>query len=32
MGEDILFDCDLKADEAPEGGEDDPDPPVTRVI
>lgn len=32
MGEDILFDCDLKADEAPAGGEDDPDPPVTRVI
>jgi diaminohydroxyphosphoribosylaminopyrimidine deaminase/5-amino-6-(5-phosphoribosylamino)uracil reductase len=32
MGEDILFDCDLKSDEAPPGGEDDAGPPVTRVI
>jgi diaminohydroxyphosphoribosylaminopyrimidine deaminase/5-amino-6-(5-phosphoribosylamino)uracil reductase len=32
MGEDILFDCDLKSDEAPAGGDDDAGPPVTRVI
>jgi diaminohydroxyphosphoribosylaminopyrimidine deaminase / 5-amino-6-(5-phosphoribosylamino)uracil reductase len=32
MGEDILFDCDLRSDEAPAGGEGDSDPPVTRVI
>jgi len=32
MGEDILFDCDLRADPAMDSGEDDSEPPVTRVI
>lgn len=32
MGEDILFDCDLRSDEASAGGEGDSEPPVTRVI
>ena len=31
MGEDILFDCDLRADPAADS-EDDSEPPVTRVI
>jgi diaminohydroxyphosphoribosylaminopyrimidine deaminase/5-amino-6-(5-phosphoribosylamino)uracil reductase len=32
MGEDILFDCDLRADPAVDSGEDASEPPVTRVI
>jgi hypothetical protein len=32
MGEDILFDCDLRSDAAASDGEGDAEAPVTRVI
>jgi hypothetical protein len=32
MGEDILFDCDLRSDGTRADGADDSDPPVSRVI